>query len=65
MPKFPLLFELLDNNPGTYHCSICGKNPATLRSSGPHDGPCCLQCAFSMLAELAESSVDHGIKRAG
>lgn len=64
MSESPVMFEVIDNNPGTYHCSICGANPATLKCTGAHDGPCCLQCAFSMLADLAQRTVDR-IKRAG
>jgi hypothetical protein len=57
MPESLVLFQVLDA-PGTYHCSICGKNPATLKCTGQENGPCCLQCAFSMLAELAQKTVD-------
>jgi len=63
MAETQLSFALLVGAPGAIHCAICKNNPATLRSTGTHDGPCCLQCAFSMLADLAHSSVDHSIRK--
>lgn len=65
MPATPIAFAILDGPPGAYHCSICTNNPATLRSTGEHEGPCCLQCAFSMLADLAQTSVEEGIRKGG
>lgn len=64
MPKRSVLFEAIEGGPGMYHCSICSKNPATLKCTGKGNGPCCLQCAFSMLADLAEWTVEN-IKKAG
>lgn len=64
MPKSPVTFEVIESQPGMYHCSICGHNPATLKCSGLREGPYCLQCAFSMLAELAACTVNN-LKRAG
>jgi hypothetical protein len=64
MPKAPVTFEVIESHPRMYHCSICGKNPATLKCSGRENGPCCLQCAFSLLAELAEWTVDN-MQKAG
>jgi len=65
MSVTPLAFAILDSNPGTHNCSICTKNPATLQATGMHEGPCCLQCAFSLLADLAHSSVDSSIRKTG
>src|SRR5512146_1304315 len=65
MPESPLAFEILESSPGGYQCSICGNNPATLKCTGMHNGPCCLQCAFSMLADVAQKSVDRRIKKTG
>ncbi len=65
MPKSPVTFEVIESQPGMYHCSICGQNPATLKCSGMREGPCCLQCAFSMIADLAQWTVDNSTKRAG
>ena len=59
MPKSPVTFEVIESHLGMYHCSICGINPATLKCSGMQEGPCCLQCAFSMLADLAQWTVDN------
>ena len=64
MPNSSVLFEVIEGSPGMYHCSICGKNPATLKCSGLENGPCCLQCAFSLLADLAEWTVDN-MQKAG
>ncbi len=64
MPKSPVTFEVIESHPGMYRCSICGKNPATLKCSGMREGQCCLQCAFSMLADLAQWTVDNSGKRA-
>lgn len=65
MPETPLSFAILDGTAGMHNCSICGINPATLGATGTHEGPCCLQCAFSLLADLAHSSIDDSIKRMG
>ncbi len=65
MPGSSLMFEPIEGGPGIYHCCICGANPATLECKGTHNGPCCLQCAFSMLAELAEHTLNNNVKRAG
>ena len=64
MPKAPVTFEVIESPPGMYHCSICGHNPATLRCTGAPKGPCFLQCAFSLLANLAEWTVDN-MQKAG
>ena len=64
MPKSSVMFDLIEENPGTYDCHFCGHNPATLKCTGAHEGPCCLQCAFSMLADLAQRTVDR-IQKAG
>jgi hypothetical protein len=64
MPKSLVMFDVIEDGPGMYHCYFCGQNPATLKCAGAHDGPCCLQCAFSILANLAERTVDN-VKRAG
>jgi hypothetical protein len=63
MPETAVAFAILEGAPGAINCAICKNNPATLRSTGTHDGPCCLQCAFSMLADLAHSSVDDSIRK--
>jgi hypothetical protein len=65
MPDTTLTFAILDSNPDIRNCSICANNPATLKATGRHNGPCCLQCAFSMLADLAHASVDQGNRRIG
>ena len=65
MPATPLVFAILDEPLETYHCSMCGENPATLKAKGMHEGPCCLQCAFSLLADLAQASVERGIRQTG
>lgn len=65
MPRSSVTFDLIEENPGTYDCHFCGHNPATLKCTGAHDGPTCLQCAFSMLADLAQQTVDRRIKKAG
>ena len=59
------MFAVIEDGPGTYQCSICGLNAATLKCTGAHDGPCCLQCGFNMIADLAQRTVDRGIKTAG
>lgn len=59
MPRQSITFEAIENRAGLYHCCICGKNQATLKCSGIAGGPCCLQCAFSMLARLAEQTAEH------
>jgi hypothetical protein len=59
MPKSSVLFDVIEDGPGMYHCYFCGQNPATLKCTGAHDGPCCLQCAFSILANLAQRTVDN------
>ena len=64
MPQSSVLFDAIEDGPGIYHCLICGLNPATLQCAGAHGGPCCLQCAFSMLADLAQRTVDNA-KRTG
>lgn len=64
MPRSSVMFDVMEDNPGMHHCSVCGKNPATLKCTGAHDGLCCLQCAFSMLVDLAQRTVDN-MKRAG
>jgi hypothetical protein len=64
MPKSSVMFDLIEESPGTYDCQFCGNNPATLKCTGAHEGPCCLQCAFSMLVDLAQRTVDR-IERAG
>jgi len=56
-------FDTIDV-PGMYHCAICGKNAATLKCTGKQNCPCCLQCAFSMLVDLAQRTVDR-IEKAG
>jgi hypothetical protein len=65
MPKFPVTFEAIESRPGIYHCSFCEHNPATLKCSGMREGPCCLQCAFNMIADLAQWTVDNSTRRAG
>ena len=57
MPRYSVTFEEIQDEAGLYDCCICGKNLATLRCSGIGGGPVCLQCAFSMLAQLAEETV--------
>jgi len=59
MPKSPVTFEVIES-PGMYQCSIYGHNPVTLKCSGVPEG---LQCAFSLLANLALSSLDRSIRR--
>jgi len=63
-PKLLVTFEAIEDSPEISHCCVCGMNPGTLKCSGARNGPCCLQCAFSMLSELAQWTVEH-IKRAG
>ena len=65
MPKSSVMFEAIEGGPGMYHCCVCGANPATLECRGTYNGPSCLQCAFSMLADLAQWTVDNSTKRAG
>jgi hypothetical protein len=64
MPKLLVTFEAIEAGPEISHCCVCGVNPGTLKYSGARNGLCCLQCAFSMLSELAQRTVEH-IKRAG
>lgn len=59
MPRYSVTFEAIQQEAGLYDCCICHKNPATLNCSGIRGGPVCLQCAFSMLARLAEETVDQ------
>lgn len=58
MPGYYVTLEAIEGEAGLYDCCICCKNQATLRCSGISGGPCCLQCAFSILAHLAEETVD-------
>lgn len=57
MPKRSVTFEAIEGEAGLYDCCMCQRNPATLRCSGIGGGPCCLQCAFGMLANLAAETV--------
>lgn len=59
MPRYYVTFEAIEGGAGVYDCCICCKNPATLRCSSISGGPCCLQCAFSILLRLAEETVDR------
>lgn len=59
MQRHSVTFESIEDGAGLYHCCMCGKNQATLKCSGMAGGPVCLQCAFIMLARMAEQTVDH------
>ncbi len=59
MPRYYVTFEAIEGEAGLYDCCICCKNPAALRCSCISGGTCCLQCAFSILAHLAEETVDR------
>lgn len=59
MPRYSVTFEALESEARLHDCCICRKNRATLRCSGIRGGPVCLQCGFSMLAHLAEETVDQ------
>lgn len=64
MPK-SVTFETREGSPRIATCSICGENPATLKSSGTHEGDCCLPCACNTLSNLAQWTVDNRIKQSG
>ncbi len=59
MPRYSATFEAIQSEAGVHDCCICHKTPAMLKCSGLRGGLVCLQCAFSMLAHLAEDSVDQ------
>ncbi len=65
MPESPVMFEVIEDNPGTYDCHFCGHNPATLKCTRAHDGDCWLPCACNALATLAQWTVDHRIVKTG
>lgn len=65
MPERLVTFGGIERTPGIYGCCICGQNPATLKLWGSQADECCLQCAFTMIADLAERSVDNRLKRTG
>jgi hypothetical protein len=58
------MFETLEGSP-IGNCSMGGTNPATLNATGTHEGDWRLPCACNTLANLAQYTVDHRIKKTG
>lgn len=63
MPK-SVMFESVEASP-VANCSICGKNPATLKATGAKEDDYCPPCACNALATLAQWTVDHRINKTG
>ena len=64
MPK-SVMFETIEGSEPVAVCTICCRNPATLKATGTHEGDCCLPCACNALATLAQWTVDHRIAKTG
>lgn len=64
MPK-SVMFETMEGSESVAVCTICGRNPATLKATGTHEGDCCLPCACNILGTLAQWTVDNRFKQSG
>jgi len=65
MSKHFVMFETIEGASAVTNCSVCGRNPATLKTTGTHDCDCCLPCACAALATLAQKTVDNRLEKTG